>query len=386
MGRNKKKKTKKKAAQKLASLLPLATSSAPPAEDRPSLAFTSPGPGQNPLTIRDVQQLVLWVVGNWIQVSPKWIFVKNKSRINKVCFLLFPCLSKILWEQSYDFVTVTESIFHQNGIMDTQAPGSKYRIYPAIETLLNVPTGNKQPQKKQKIGVPCTMSSLALSLFERSANDYPLLETTHGNPDWFQLPEGKSEQKVVSIDCEMCLTSEGDALTRVSVVDEDGAVLLDELVMPSQPIIDYKTRYSGIDQSTLAGVTTTLKDVQTQLSALLSRDTILVGHSLENDLNALKLYHERVVDTAVLYPHRQGLPYKNSLRFLTQKYLRREIQQDSHNSVEDAEAALQLAKLKTSKGVQFGDPEAESGDTTSLFSKLAQDWASSLPTGIHSHL
>ena len=49
--------------------------------------------------------------------------------------------------------------------------------------------------------------------------------------------------KVISIDCEMCKTAEDRfELTRVSMVDGDGTIVLDELVKPENPITDYLTQ------------------------------------------------------------------------------------------------------------------------------------------------
>lgn len=43
---------------------------------------------------------------------------------------------------------------------------------------------------------------------------------------------------------------------------------------------------------------------------MLTKDSILVGHSLENDLHAMKLIHERVIDTSVLYARKNGSKMK----------------------------------------------------------------------------
>jgi len=48
---------------------------------------------------------------------------------------------------------------------------------------------------------------------------------------------------VLALDCEMCLVEGGkSALTRVSIVNWDGEVVMDELVMPDRPITDYLTQ------------------------------------------------------------------------------------------------------------------------------------------------
>lgn len=67
-------------------------------------------------------------------------------------------------------------------------------------------------------------------------------------------------------------------------------------------------------------------DVQEKILEIIEAGTILVGHSLENDLRCLKIVHDRVIDTSIIYPHRQP-PYKCSLRNLVKKHLNKSIQQ-----------------------------------------------------------
>ena len=183
------------------------------------------------------------------------------------------------------------------------------------------------------------------------------------------VTDGRS---VLAMDCEMCRVEGGEmALTRVSLVEWDGNVLLDELVKPDKPIIDYLTPYSGITPAKLENVTTTLKDIQDRLLKEITPKHILIGHSLNADLMALKLTHPFVIDTSILYPHPRGPPMKSSLKWLAQKYLGREIQKghgtQGHDSIEDARACLDLVKTKCERGPQWGTSEAT---VESIFKRL----------------
>jgi RNA exonuclease 1 len=80
---------------------------------------------------------------------------------------------------------------------------------------------------------------------------------------------------------------------------------------------DLNTRFSGIHPEEYAArAVLPLESVQRALARLIDADTILIGHALDNDLRALRLVHRRVVDTAALFPHNRGPPYRRALRDL----------------------------------------------------------------------
>lgn len=60
--------------------------------------------------------------------------------------------------------------------------------------------------------------------------------------------------EVAALDCEMCCTSAGMEVTRVTVVCPKAGVVLDTLVLPCRPIIDYNTEYSGITAEKMRNV------------------------------------------------------------------------------------------------------------------------------------
>jgi len=170
-------------------------------------------------------------------------------------------------------------------------------------------------------------------------------------------------RRVIALDCEMCMTVDDQlSLTRVSLLEWDGSLILDELVKPAKQIKDYLTAYSGITEEMLDPVTTTLADIQKRLLEIITPQTILIGHSLDCDLRALKIAHPFIVDTALLYPHPRGPPLKSALKWLVQKYLHRDMKRDmdkaGHDSIEDARAVLDLVKLKCAKGPIWGTADA----------------------------
>ncbi|KRY24013.1 RNA exonuclease 1 -like protein [Trichinella patagoniensis] len=167
----------------------------------------------------------------------------------------------------------------------------------------------------------------------------------------------QKKKSVFALDCEMVYTTIGSMLARVTVVDWNLETVYERLVKPPGALLDCNTRFSGITEQELAKAEWTLEDVQKDLSEIFSPDSILIGHSLDCDLRALKLIHMKVVDTSVVFPHRRGLPYKRALKSLAMEYLKKIIQENvgGHDSKEDASACMELMKCKNTgeNGLSF---------------------------------
>ena len=54
--------------------------------------------------------------------------------------------------------------------------------------------------------------------------------------------EDKSKEKVFAMDCEMCYTTRGIELTRVTVIDDTGDTVYETFVKPDNKILDFNTR------------------------------------------------------------------------------------------------------------------------------------------------
>ena len=240
---------------------------------------------------------------------------------------------------------------------------NEYTIHPA---LLTTRQEQETEAEKRRLGKQTTedgwIDTIVVNLEDCTV---PASEMSNGNTT--------AGREVLAIDCEMCKTDDKTfELARISVIRWDGSVVLDELVKPAKAIVDYLTPYSGMTKEKLDPVTTMLHDIQMRLLTLLTPRTILVGHSLDSDLAALKLTHPCIIDTSILYPHPRGPPLKSSLKWLAQKYLSREIQKNSttgHDSIEDARAALDLVKVKCQRGPSWGTSDAAS---ESIFKRIAR--------------
>uniref|UniRef100_A0A0A9Z8B1 Exonuclease domain-containing protein n=1 Tax=Lygus hesperus TaxID=30085 RepID=A0A0A9Z8B1_LYGHE len=163
---------------------------------------------------------------------------------------------------------------------------------------------------------------------------------------------------IYALDCEMCYTTKGLELARLTVIDLNEDVVFDQVVSLSSPVLSYCTRFSGIDERKIREATYTFDDVRAWVLEHFFDKTILIGHSLENDLKALKLLHKTVIDTSVTFPHKFGPPNRMSLKHLASSLLKINIQEDvgGHDSKEDAVTCLRLMKMKIKEDSKVRKP------------------------------
>ncbi|EAY22888.1 exonuclease family protein [Trichomonas vaginalis G3] len=319
----------------------------------------------SPMQVRNFALSIFNVVS-----IPKWAKIEHSSLAKRVIFLYFNGIDLNRYNKYFDEISNFHSM-KENGFPVTVLASLKgNRIVPPEQSLLGYAINPKE--------LKCFSSfdEMLLSDHKLLDNGFPLPEDP--NREDFQgkhrfeefgikplTPEELSRfkclpdhvdnaNKVIALDCEMIETTSEDGakhdeLARLSVVNEKGEVIIDEYFKPIHPVSDLRTHVSGITQEHLDNAKLTSEDGVSALSAVADKETIIVGHGLENDFKALLLFHTKVVDTSLIYNNERGVTYprKPKLSNLFQKYFKKEMRDQTkpHDSIDDARAALELSKF-----------------------------------------
>lgn len=327
--------------------------------------FTLTGKNRTP-AVSELHNLLLWVLSEHEGRMPKWIFVQNKHLIRKLVVLFLPGADLFSLQRNQAAAPFLNSLVRDTSICCVLRPSAFGYLQATLNRDEFIPCATGENH-------PVSLGDLLLTTEEKGKNGVP--ESGEG----FLELTNESPHELLAVDCEMVMTTNGSQLARISIVGEDLAVLYDAFIRPGAPVTDYLTQYSGITEEIVQDAQETIETLHSTLPSIVGRNTVLCGHSIENDLKAMKLVHSRVADTSVMYPH-PAEPFKFSLKQLTNKFLNKNIQNGAHNSVEDATAAMQLVQLKLQNGSNFGLP-AKRRRPRSLFTQLSLEHKKSVVTG-----
>lgn len=331
-----------------------------------------PADQRTPLFLTDIQHLLMSaLIGKKSPCNPdRWCFFDKPLRLSHSVVLILEGLSLYHYMANEAKFAETNKIFDMR--LELMMPPKKEGMI--IEEIAQVPLTNIQahkmieqhgsleiamemtkdptllvkaifPMDSNEFGSPLCddlppddkfpRTKLLLSALQMVDEGYPMPLRGELSERFKRYVYTKQKYKPVTnrsplfgLDCEMCRTTIGcNELTRISIVNEQLETVYETLVMPTNKIVDYLTPYSGITPEIMRNATKTLQDVQKEVSAILPPDAILVGQSLNSDLNAMKMMHPYVIDTSVCFNMTGVRKRKSKLQALALTFLKESIQQ-----------------------------------------------------------
>ncbi|CAO1386793.1 unnamed protein product [Diamesa hyperborea] len=368
-------------------------------------SLLTPSSKRTPLMLDDLQHLLMSaLLGNSSPFKPdRWCVLEKATKITHSVVLVIEGLSGFTFSANESLFLKTKSIFEEQ--LEVVLP--KYECGKIIQELSFVPlTQSYKDNLIRKFGSLEAAVNLTKDHRLISKSVFPI-DSCSEDDNEKELPEGEkfprtrlllsplqmmiegyplplqgefeekfqgftltrkhykpvtSHSPMFGLDCEMCRTVKGEnELARVSIVNEKYESVYESLVRPDNKITDYLTQWSGITKEMMSDVTKTLKEVQNDVFNLLPPDAILVGQSLNCDLNAMKIMHPYVIDTSVIYNITGDRNRKSKLQTLAKTFLGEDIQGDraGHSSIEDSTTSLKLTKLKLTHDIYYGDVALE---------------------------
>jgi DNA polymerase III epsilon subunit-like protein len=172
-----------------------------------------------------------------------------------------------------------------------------------------------------------------------------------------------SKIAVIVLDCEMAGAFDGqNELIQITMIEFfSGRVLRSSLVNPSKSIKDWREDITGINAASMQRAVSMGEALQgweaarADLWQLADKETILIGHSVRNDLRVLHTFHTKIIDSAILAAdavlgNKSKIGKRWALELLCAELLGIQIRRPSggrkvHDALEDALATREVVLL-----------------------------------------
>lgn len=282
-------------------------------------------------------------------------------------------------EEEYDpFTTAPEEEIQKPKPKKLKAKKSKKRnaeVTPGLETLQSAYDASseegepgkkkRKASKEQALAWPMSWTWLLSRTQQHPEFRAPTIASGTRWAEETDKPEDVQQPLAVAIATSLVyvgdLASGYDSrhLARVAAVDEKGEILLDLHVCPRSKLLDCRTHITGIKEEALRESfgAVTFEEVQQKVLELLRPRTILVGHRLNSDLEALQLFHGPLVDVALLFGVDTRKKYQyHPLRYLGERVLLiatkpEEVEFQPQDAVDSARLAMRLALHESTQSV-----------------------------------
>ncbi|KAL8949374.1 MAG: hypothetical protein Q9222_004510 [Ikaeria aurantiellina] len=215
---------------------------------------------------------------------------------------------------------------------------------------------------KASLDTSCLFMSHALNSFNILRENWPCMldplteqpgPDTHVPIDTEFVRLQQEEIEILATGDRQVIRPTREGLARVSVLRASGAYeglpFIDDYISISEPVVDYVTKYSGLNADDLdpnksVHPLVPLKVAYKKLWLLLNLGCVFIGHGLTKDFRNVNIFvpKSQMVDTVTLFYNPSRSRRNLSLRFLAWYLLKEKIQSVTHDSIEDAFTALKL--------------------------------------------
>lgn len=118
----------------------------------------------------------------------------------------------------------------------------------------------------------------------------------------------KKKRHAIALHCEMVrVPNDRLALAFIGMIDFlTGDILIDKYVRPAEKVVDWRSEFTGVTRLIMNRaidndeILEGWQEARQLLWEFIDEDTVIVGHSLNLDLEALGVCHTKVVDSAIV--------------------------------------------------------------------------------------